>query len=46
MEEKDPPGGSSMKGITLSGKPGMVQAMELAIELAKPLQGEKEKEKK
>src|SRR5207248_7980655 len=26
-EETDPPGGSSMKGMNLSGKPGMVQPM-------------------
>ncbi len=35
-EESLPPGGSSMKGMNLSGKPGMVQPMQMPPTLGQP----------
>src|SRR5207248_8298408 len=35
-EESVAPGGSSMKGMNLSGKPGMVQAMQMPPTLGQP----------
>src|SRR5438046_9444482 len=35
-EDRIAPGGSSMKGMNLSGKPGMVQAMQMPPTLGQP----------
>ena len=35
-EERLPPGGTSMNGMNLSGKPGMVQPMQMPPTLGQP----------
>jgi hypothetical protein len=35
-DDSVPPGGSSMNGMNLSGKPGMVQAMQMPPTLGQP----------
>ncbi len=36
MDDRTPPGGSSMNGMNLSGKPGMVQPMQMPPTLGQP----------